>query len=106
MAKAVLVLGFVKTIETAPDVWTPQVIEKPYVADILEERKQWTPGESTNDTVDLQNRFSIVLDDYLLVNQSQLKYIFYAGVKWKVRTLNPKRPRIDVSVGGVYNEET
>ena len=106
MAKASLTLGFAETVETAPDVWTPRITERPYVADILHEQKQWKAGESTNDTLDLQNRFSVVLDDYLLANQAQLKYIFYAGVKWKVRTLNPKRPRIDVSVGGVYNEET
>jgi hypothetical protein len=107
MAKASLTLGFAVQAETAPDVYTADIYERPdYPADVLQEQKQWKPGESTNDTLDISNKFSVVIDDYLMVNLAQLRYVLYGGVKWKVRTLNPKRPRIDISVGGVYNEET
>jgi hypothetical protein len=106
MAKTSLTLGFAVQSETAPDVFTANIYEKTnYPADVLQDQKQWKPGESTNDTLDIMNKFSVLLDDYLMVNLAQLRYVVYGGVKWQVRTLNPKRPRLDISVGGVYNEE-
>jgi len=106
MAKAALTLGFAEFVETAPDAWTPSIKEKSYVADVIRDYKQWKPGESINDTIDIQSRFQIVLDDYLQVNQAQLKYVTYGGVKWRVRSINLIRPRIEISVGGVYNEKS
>jgi len=103
MAKFVGTLGFAERVETAPDVWRDAVTERPYTGDLTKYQKQYQPGESVNDDLTLQNGIEIVYDDYLLIHHPQLKYVEYAGVKWKVRSIEPARPRLKLQLGGVYN---
>lgn len=97
-------IGYTHSVETAPGVWTDEVFEREYYGDVIRESKQWTnPGQQVNDNLALNNRISILADDFAYQNFSAMKYVIWNEVYWKVSSVEVQRPRLILSIGGVYN---
>ena len=103
MAKFRGVIGYVKTKETAPGVWTDKVTKRTKTFEIVRNMSNWQPGESANDELKLNNQFSTVADPYAQQNFSDIKFIEFKGPRWKVSCAEVKYPRLLLTVGGVYN---
>lgn len=104
MAKYHGIVGYVETVETKPGVWTQKLTERKYYGDTLRNSSNWTAStESTNDDLRLNAQISIVADAFAYQNFQFIRYIEYMGVKWKVTSIEPQRPRLILTVGGVYN---
>ena len=104
MAKFYGVIGYAVPEETAPGVWTDVVTEREYFGDILENTTRWSSDtDSTIDELTISNRFSILADPFAYENFQSMKYIEFMGAKWKISTVSVNRPRITITVGGVYN---
>lgn len=96
-------IGYVKTNETSPDIWKEETYSQNYYGDVLENVGLWRSSVSINDDVDLNCEISIIADHYALENYPYIKYVVYNGVKWKVKNVRPRYPRIILRIGGVYN---
>lgn len=97
-------IGFWKNdVEIRPGVYRSEVIEKYYAGDVLENRLHWDPAQTQNDDLNINNKISIIADPYLNDNLGSIKYATFMGVKWKVRNLDIKYPRVIFDLGGVYN---
>lgn len=97
-------IGFwVKDEETRPGVNKSKIIEKEYAGDILENRQRWNAGEYQTDNLTINNRLSIIADLYLDQHLGSIKYVTFKGVKWKVKSLDLKYPRVIMELGEVYN---
>ena len=96
-------IGFVTTSETSPDVWTETVTERNYMGDVS--RNVWTNQNSgnVNDNLNLSNTISIVADSFAYANFSHMRYVKYMGAKWNISSAEVQRPRIILTIGGVYN---
>lgn len=104
MAKWYGAVGFVDTTETSPGVWTEGVIERNYYGNVERNNFRWTPSQdSTNDDLTINSQISIVADPYAINNTHKMKYIEYMGAKWKITGVEPRHPRLLLTVGGVYN---
>lgn len=103
MAKFYGKIGFVKVSETAPGVYRPKEVLKSYKGDLLNLVNRWEPGENTNDELVLNNRISIVADSFAYQNIGAMKFVEQYGSRWKITAAEIQRPRIILSVGGVYN---
>lgn len=103
MAKFNGKIGYVTSTETAAGVWSDQVSEREYYGDVIRESKQWAGTSQVNDNLVVNNRISIVADDFANENFSAMRYVKWAGVYWKVSTVEIQRPRLILSLGGVYN---
>lgn len=103
MAKFHGMIGYIKTEETAPGVHTEVVTERLYNGDILRNNQSWENSEHLNDNFTITNRFSIVTDQFAYENFPYIRYITYIGTKWKVDSIEIVRPRMIISVKGVYN---
>lgn len=98
-------LGFWKEdVETKPSVYTPLIEERPYIGDVLKDRRSFQTSDYQNDDFNINNQISILSDLYLQQNWSSIRYVLWNGVKWKVRDVNIEYPRIVLTLGGVYNE--
>lgn len=104
MAKYYGVIGFLETVETAPDVWTEQIVEHPYYGDVLKTTRQWEDGEHLNDNTNVSNRISIVADPFAYHHFGSIRYIVFCEQKWKVKSVDVNYPRLVITLGGVYNE--
>lgn len=105
MAKFCGIVGYGITTETAPGVWTQKLVERKYYGDVLQFLRRWDAAETLNDNLTLSNRISIVADAYAFQNFSNIRYVVWNGVKWKVTTAEVQRPRIVMHIGGVYSEQ-
>ena len=106
MAKWYGVVGFVKTIETEPDVHNPQVTEKKYYGEVLKNSRRFQNDQSINDTLMVDNDISVISDDFMLTNMEYMTYITYQNIRWKIKSLSIDYPRIRLSLGGIYNGPT
>lgn len=106
MAKFSGVIGYAIPKLTAPGVWGEEIIEKPYRGDILKNMNRWQTTDKVNDNFVLSNRISIISDPFSEKNLQWIKYVNWKGVNWKVESIDILRPRIILSIGGVYNGTT
>lgn len=103
MAKFHGKVGYSHSDETALGVWTDTIIEREYFGDVIRESRQWTNPGQVNDNLVVNNRISIVADDFASGNFSAMKYVIWDEVYWSVTSVEVQRPRLILSLGGVYN---
>lgn len=104
MAKWYGKVGYSATKETAPGVWENEDTERNYYGDILQNTSRWSPNsDSTNDNLLINNKISIVSDPFAYQNFSHIKYCEFMGANWEVTNVEPKYPRLILTLGGVYN---
>lgn len=103
MAKFYGNIGFVKTMETSPDIWETVETVKRYRGDLVRNQRRWEDGESINEDLTISNEISIVADKFAYENIDAMKWVEIMGAKWKVNSVTIDYPRITLTVGGVYN---
>ena len=103
MAKFFGAVGYATPVEQRPGVWVDRIVERSHYGDLLQNNSSWQTGESANDDLNINNRISIMADQFAFENFHSIKYVEFMGAKWKVKTIEPKYPRLILYVGGVYN---
>lgn len=97
-------IGYVKVSEISPGVWTESdFVKLPYAGDVVRLSRRFENGESVNDNLNVNHRFSIVSDPYALEHMNDMRWIEWMGSKWKITEVEVEHPRLIISVGGVYN---
>lgn len=104
MAKFYGKIGYGKTRETKPGVWTTDITEREVYGDIYKQDSRNEKQESVNDNINIAMQISFLADPYAFQNFQHIKYAEYLGNKWKVTTVTPEFPRLLIVLGGVYNE--
>lgn len=103
MAKFYGNVAFAIQAETEPGIWEDIIETRPYKGDVLANRRKFdASSETVNDEFSLANRFSLVSDTFLYSHLPAIRYIEYLGSKFKVTSVEIERPRVILSVGGVY----
>lgn len=102
MAKYYGNIGFAIQTETSPGIWEDSVEERPYKGDVLQNSRRYETSENINDDFVVSNRFSIISDAFLYSHIPALRYLEYMGAKFKIVSVSIERPRVEISVGGVY----
>ena len=104
MAKFYGIVGYVETVETKPGVWTARTTEREYSGDLIRNTSRWsTPSDSTNDDLNISNQISIIADPFAYQKFHSMKYVEFMGTKWKISNVDVQRPRLILTLGGVYN---
>ena len=105
MAKFYGVVGYAETKETeSPGVWEEQVTERTYYGDVLRNtRRRDNANGQLNDNLNIDNLISILADAYAYDHFFAIRYIEWMGARWKVTDVEVQRPRLLLTIGGVYN---
>lgn len=105
MAKWFGKIGYVSHVQTAPSVWKNQETVREYFGDVMRNSSSWRGNpDSTNDDLTIDVQISIVADPYAYQHFSSMKWIELYDTKWKITKVEPRYPRLVLSVGGVCNE--
>lgn len=96
-------IGFIRSVDTGHSVYKPQLTEKPYYGDVLRNNRRYDNGQQVNDEVKVNNQISIVADQFAYENIGYMRYITWMGQKWKVDSADIEYPRINITMGGLYN---
>lgn len=103
MAKFYGKVGYCETVETAPGVFSETITEKKYYGDVTRNSRRLSKGEGLNDDITVGNNISIVADAYAYEHFFAIRYVEWAGARWKVDNVEVKRPRLQLTLGGVWH---
>ncbi len=88
--------------ETAPGIFEPIIEEVKVVGEIRNQVARWQSHEQRN-TVSARHVLSIVSPEDSIIDFSEVVYIIWQGRKWSSVAIQYKRPRIELTLGGIYN---
>lgn len=103
MAKFYGQVGYVEVVETSPGIYKEIEHARDYYGDVLQGTRRLEPGEYLNDDIRVSNSISIVSDAYAMEHIFAMRYIRWMGSKWKVVSVDVQRPRLILTIGGLYN---
>lgn len=103
MAKWSGVIGFATTVETEPGVWDDAITERKYYGDLVSNRWRRQNSGEINDDITVSNDISIIADPFAFENFFSIKYVEFAGHRWKISNVDVQYPRLILTIGGVYN---
>ena len=89
--------------KTKPGVFKPVITIKRYYGDIIRNSHRYESGDKVNSDISLNNVISIVMDQFAYENSQYIRYISWANSKWKVTSVDINYPRLNLSIGGVWN---
>lgn len=106
MSKFCGIVGYAESKEVRPYIWEDEITERMHYGDVLKNRNRNTNSGNVNDDITLDNQISIVADAYAYAHCSAIKYVVWQNSKWKVTSVEVARPRLILTLGGVYNGRT
>lgn len=97
-------VGYAETVETVPGRWEEVFIERLYFGDEYKSNRMIQTSQSgTNDNVNISNQISFVADPYANDHIYAIRYAEFQGAKWRVSNVDVQRPRLVLSLGGLWN---
>lgn len=105
MAKFYGEIGYATMTETKPGVWTEVITERKSSGDVIKNTRRWQAGENLNDDLMIDNKISIVADPFASQNFHAMRYVKWMGALWKITNVDVQRPRLILTIGGVYNRK-
>ncbi|AXQ61254.1 hypothetical protein SEA_LIBERTYBELL_13 [Streptomyces phage LibertyBell] len=99
-------MGYGVSVEIRPGVWEDQIIEFPYFGDVVRNSLKTRDGQSVNNDLTVTNSISVVADAYANEHFFAIRYVEWAGTRWKVEEIEMQSPRLILRLGGVYNGPT
>lgn len=96
-------VGYGIPAEVEDGVWSDSIVEQAYYGDVLDTTASNEEADKVNDDIRLQQRVSILADAFALENFSRIKYVSWMGSLWTVISVKVERPRLLLSLGGIYN---
>ena len=103
MAKFCGVIGFAVSEETAPGVWANKITEREYRGDVIRNNRALQTTDQVNDSINITDQISIMPDDFAMANSYAMRYVVYLGAKWKILNVSAPRPRLTLTLGGLFN---
>ena len=103
MAKFYGPIGYAEIIETAPGVIRESIVERNYYGELIRNSRGLQSGDQLNDDITIANEISILADPYANQNFHSMRYVEFMGVKWKIKNVEVRFPRLILTTGGVYN---
>ena len=97
-------IGYEVTEETRSGIWEPKLVERKYYGEVHRNTSRWSPSsESTNGSMSVNNQISIVADPYAYENFHHIRCVEFMGALCDVTNIEVQRPRLILTIGGVYN---
>ncbi len=103
MAKYHGYVGYAIDVEAYPGVWEEQITEHEYYGDVIKNKTSVQQNTTINAGIDIRNNISIIGDPFAYENFYAIRYVSYLGKKWKVSSIEIERPRLILTLGGIYN---
>lgn len=99
-------IGYAITGETEPGVWEDTIVTRDYYGDLISDKYMRQLSGNVNDDINLTSVISIIADPFAYENCSHMAYAEIMGARWKITDIDIKPPRLNLTIGGVYNGNT
>lgn len=98
------VIGFAYKKEVRPGIFSMVSEEHEAYGDVLSNVRRWETDNDINDDLVVSNQISVVASRFFCEHLGAMRYVRWNGTAWKIRSANLVRPRVILTLGGVYNE--
>ena len=88
--------------ETRPGVFTPEIDEIDVIGELRSARVGWAE-QKQGDRVSLRHTLSMITPEGSDIDINEVVYVIWRGRKHAVTAIEYKHPRIELSLGGLYN---
>lgn len=95
-------IGYSITSEIEPGLYEGKIKEYFCFGDLITDRRKRITTD-INDNISLSNVLSIIMDPFIYQNCSHIIYVEIMGDKWKVSDIEVNYPRLNLTIGDVYN---
>lgn len=99
-------IGYAITGETEPGVWEDTIVTRDYYGDLISDKYRRQSSGNVNDDINLTSVISIIADPFAYENCSHMAYAEIMGARWKIIDIDVHPPRLNLTIGGVYNGNT
>lgn len=96
-------IGFAYTKEVESGIWEEQISERKYYGDVIRNNRRYETTDQLNDNITINNTISIIADPYAYDHFFAIRYLSWMGSLWKITNVEVQRPRLILTIGGVYN---
>ena len=103
MAKFYGAIGYAEQVETSRGVYVNKITERMYYGDLNRNVRRLESSGHLNDDINIANEISIVADPFAYDNFHAMMYVEFMGAKWKISSVEVQRPRLILTIGGLYN---
>ena len=103
MAKFYGKIGYAETVEVRPGVNVERITELDYFGDLVRNSRRLQSADKLNDDINVANEISIIADPFAELNFHRMRYVEFMGAKWKISNVEVQRPRLILTLGGLYN---
>lgn len=100
------VVGYAVETQTSPGVWQNVMVEREYYGDVTRNTSRVQSSDKLNDDLNISNVISIMADPFAYENFHSMRYVTFMKSKWKITNVEVQYPRLILTIGGVYNEQT
>lgn len=90
--------------EVKPGIWKPKIVERKYVGYFYKNARRYQYSDKQNPDITVTNQISILSDVYARFHWQAIRYVIWNNVKWTVSSVEIAYPRLNLDLGGVYNE--
>ena len=100
-------VGFAEAnVETSPGIFEDIIVEKKFKGDIIRNTRRFQDGSTIVDGITLDNYIRILANQYALERVNAMRYVIWNGVRWEISSVEIQRPRLLLTLGGIYNGPT
>lgn len=103
MARFSGVVGYESDPIIVDGIATTEYTEHVMRGDVLNYTQQIDPSQTAYDDLSLSNKISVVGDKWAFSNCARIRYVVFENQKWKVTSITVARPRIILTLGGIWN---
>lgn len=103
MAKFYGAVGYANTAEIRPGVWDDVITERKYYGEVLRYSRRSQPADKSSDDITIDMQISIVSDPFAIEHFHSMRYVEFMGAKWGISSIEPRHPRLILTLGGLYN---
>ena len=90
------------SVETSPGIFEPTIEEVEVTGEMRNQSARWRSHEQ-GDSVSARHALSVVTPESSIIDFSEVVYVIWQSRKWSVVSIEYKRPRIELTLGGLYN---
>ena len=98
-------VGYAIDVEAYPGVWEEQISEHEYFGDVVKNRMNIQQNGNVNAKITISNSISIIGDPFAYEHVYAMRYVTYLNKKWTITNIDIQRPRLILTIGGLYNEQ-
>lgn len=103
--KSIIHIGFFKEYEEDLGVIKRNITEFTYKSKVKKTFRTTDNQGVINPTPIFNLTFDLIYEDYILENIQSIAYVKYNNMYFNIQNISFKKPRMQISVGGIYNGE-